>query len=289
MSTGILIAGLAVLAVVTFDIMMTTVGTAAARLTLSDRLGSATFRALRWLSRWGGTRLITQVTGIAVMFAIFLFWIGGTWVGWTLIYAAFDGSVQMGPVGQEPELADVAGHTGHLLSTLGGATTEPGTVEWNVIGTLVGVNGMVVLPLGVSFLLSTRQTVRDGRAFATLEAERAQDVEDMTERLAEVIAGLDASPFALWYGHIRPSRRLPDAMVTHAERAEERGGACARRTRRILADLPHFDPPEPVDRISSEAWLDALETWAATHQLHERADPGGASARAEGAKRQPAE
>jgi hypothetical protein len=272
MSAPILIAGVAVLAFVTFDIMITTVGTAAARLTLSDRIASGTFRLLRLASRWGGTKLMTQITGVAVMFSVFVFWIGCTWLGWTLIYAAFESSVQMGPTGQEPEIADIAGHTGHLLSTLGGATTEPGTVEWNVIGTLVGVNGMVVLPLGVSFLLSTRQTVRDGRAFAALEAEEASGVDGMTERLADVIAGLDSSAFALWYGHIRPSRRLPDAMVSHARRAEELGGDPAKRTRRILADLPHFDPPEPVDRISSQAWLAKLEEWASRHQLHERAE-----------------
>jgi hypothetical protein len=267
-------AGIAVLAVVTFDIMMTTVGTAAARLTVSVRIASVTFRLIRLLSRLGGTSVLTQVTGVAVMFSIFVFWVAGTWLGWTLIYAAFDGSVRMGPVGQEPEIADVAGHTGHLLSTLGGATTEPGGPAWNVLGTLVGVNGMVVLPLGVSFLLSTRQTVRDGRAFAALEAEEAETAEGLTAQLADVIAGLDSSPFALWYGHIRPSRRLPDAMLTHARRAEERGGALARRTRRIMADLPMFDPPEPVDRISSEAWMTALEQWAGQHQLHERQRDG---------------
>lgn len=258
---ALLVSGIAVLVVVSADFLFSTVGSSG-RFTMSDRIGRGVFAVLRALSRLGGNRVLTQISGVAVLSAVAGFWILGALLGWSLIYRADPSSVTMGPPGIEPEAIDYPAHVGHLLSTLGGATTQPGGPLWNWIGVFVGLNGMVMLTLAVSFLLSVRQTVQQGRTLATLVQTGPPDVDHHVERVAEVISGLHAAPHALWYGHVRADRRLPDALLALARQGERAGGATAARMRDLMADLPHWGA------VDGERFLDRMEAWAAMHRLH---------------------
>ena len=258
--------GVAVLVVVTTDFLLTTIGSAG-RFTVSDRIGRATFGGLRALSRLGGARVLTEVSGAVVLVAVAGFWILGAWLGWTMIYASVPGSLQMEAKGVEPSWFDHGAHVGHLLSTLGGATTKPQGTGWNVVGVLVGLNGMIMLTLAVSFLLTTRQTLQQGRAFAALVGSGPVEVDRHVDRLGEVLSGLHSSPFALWYGHARPDRRLPDAMLAFAQQAESIGGPTAERVRDLLGDLPHWEAAE------ADGFLDRMSEWAERHRLMGEGEP----------------
>ncbi|MBM2574860.1 hypothetical protein JQC91_00955 [Jannaschia sp. Os4] len=261
----VLILGLVVLAAVTLDFLAVTVG-ATMRATLTGHVGHLVFMGMRAAARWGGEALFTRVSGVVVMSAVATVWIVGTWVGWSLIYGSFAGSLAMGPTGVEPEAPDFAAHTGHLLSTLGGARTAPSAAPWGIVGVLVGVNGMVVLTASVSFLLSVRQTVQAGRAFATLQDLEALDPAEDLPRLAELVAGLHAAPFALWYAAPRLDRQLPAAILGFARDSHARGGTAWRRVEVVLRDLPHL--PQRDGPL-----LPVLAAWAQAHTI-QRMDEG---------------
>ena len=89
MSATMLILGLACLAVVTFDLLTVTIG-GSWRLSVSVRLARLVFAILRALSRRVGRRLLTELSGIVVMTVVAAFWIVGYWVGWALVFGAFD-------------------------------------------------------------------------------------------------------------------------------------------------------------------------------------------------------
>ncbi len=259
--TGLLGLGLLVLAIVTWDLLIVTIG-GGTRLSVSTRIAAGTFAGLRVLSRVVGARVLTEVSGVVVMLSVAAFWILGFWLGWALVLGG-GGSVAMAGGTQVAEAADIVGHAGHLLSTLGGAVTEPRGPGWNIVNALVGLNGMLALTLSVSFLLAVRATLEDGRAFAMLAATGQADPEALTDRLADVLAGLHASPFALWYGHPRSDRRVPDALLAHARQAEAAGDPVAPRTRALLRDLPHWEERD------GEPFLDAMLRWTRAHQLHD--------------------
>ncbi|UWQ22904.1 hypothetical protein [Jannaschia sp. W003] len=271
-STTLFALGLAIWFFVSLDLVAVTIG-ATTRFTVTGWIGRFVFGALRRIAKLGARPSITAISGVAVMTAVALFWIVGTWLGWSLMFAAGAGSVEMTVTGAEPEPLSYAAHVGHLLSTLGGARTELGGLPWSLLGVLVGVNGMVVLTLSVSFLLSVRQTVDKGRAFAALQNVGALRAGDASERLAELVAGLHAAPFALWYGEPRVERQLPSALLDHARDAEARGGTAWRRTVFLLADLPHLDRETALDEP-----IPTLEAWAERHTIAELHHARGAEA-----------
>ena len=234
------------------------------RATLTGLVARGAFAAMRAAGQRVATGTVTAVAGVAVMTIVGLFWIGSVWVGWSLIFAASPGALSLASDGVEPEGVDAVSHAGHLLSTLGGARTNPGNAGWGLVGALAGVTGMVVLTLSVSFFLSVRQTVQRGRAFAMLRDVDAQTPEAALPALADLVAGLNTAPFALYYGTERVERQLPAALLAHARAARAGGGVAWARTRRILSDLPHLDPE---DGEGDTAFLRRLERWADRHTV----------------------
>ena len=137
----------------------------------------------------------------------------------------------------------------------------------------VGLNGMIMLTLAVSFLLSVRQTVQEGRSFAGLVSTGPGETDRHIPRLTDVIAGLHSAPHALWYGHTRRDRRLPDALLRFAREAERAGGPSAERTRALMSDLPHWGA------VEGDRFLDRMEAWTAKHRLHDDGDHDDGGAR----------
>ncbi len=266
------IAGVVLLVVVTLDFLFTTIG-ADTHTLLSLRIGRAIFAVFRLCIRHVSARWPHQVVGPLIMAGIAAFWILGVSVGWTLIFGAFEGSVTANPGWNGTGWWDRYAHAGHLLSTLGAGQTSPGGTPWYVLGVVVAVEGMVILTLAVSFILSTTQTVNAGRAFSilvnTIDAGRGGTFDTLAPQLAQVVSHLNASPFALFYSAIDPMRVLPTRLVEFAERAAE--GPDFARYRMLLADLPGFagfGGDRPAAELDDDRFLARLHDWAAAYTLH---------------------
>jgi hypothetical protein len=253
--------GIALWGVVTWDLLMVTLG-AAWRFSVTDRLGRAVFGLLRLLSRLGARAFLSELAGVVVMVAVAGAWILGYWIAWTLIYAGAAGAVEVTRLGREPEGVDLVAHVGHLLSTLGGATTEPSDGRWDAVGALVGLNGMLALTLSMSFLLGVRGTVQQGRAFAVMVATGEAKPGMLDPDVASLVAGLHAAPFALWFGHRRATRRLTRGLLDYARQAEREGGVRWARAKALLSDLPHLNV-----RAEDPDFLERLEGWALRHEV----------------------
>ncbi|WP_055661804.1 hypothetical protein [Jannaschia seosinensis] len=261
METLYLVVGLVILLLTAWDLLTSTIG-GSYRLSVSDNWGRVVFRGLRALSRLGGGSVLTEISGVVVMTALATAWIMGFWTGWTLILASAD-SVDLTRTGQEIEPLHVPGHVGHLLSTLGGATTQPTGVGWNLVNAVIGLNGMLALTLSVSFLFNTRTTLQSAQAFAALSSTGTAEPDALQGRLADVVAGLHMSPFALWYGHHRTDRQVPLALLNHARKACAAGGALRVRTEALMRDLPHWS-----DYDDGGDFLEVMARWTEGHRLH---------------------
>ncbi len=267
-----LIVGLALLVTVTFDFLFTTIG-ADTHTLISIRVSRMIFAVFRLCVRHVSARWPHQMVGPLTMAGLAGFWIFGLSVGWTLVFQAFDNAVSATSDWQGIGFWDKYAHVGHLLSTLGPGPTAPGDTAWYVIGAFVAVEGMVILTLSVSFILSTTQTVNAGRAFVILvnatDAAATGRFEMLAPPLATLVSSLNSSPFALFYSAIDPMRSLPTRLVAFAETAA--GGPDFRRYRDLLADLPGFARAGDSDtgaELDDAAFLGRLRDWAADYQLH---------------------
>ncbi|TFL19001.1 hypothetical protein [Jannaschia formosa] len=260
-----LVLGLAMLAILFVDFLLTTIG-AVTRPVLAGRLAARIAAGMRWLyrraegTRMGGT--IQAVAGTVVMTGVGTFWVVGFSFGWTLVYLSGSPSIRLQgpPEGQAPVFWDHWSHVGHLLSTLGGATTAPASTMWSATGVVVGIMGMVVLTLSVSFLLSTTQTVVKGRSMARLvrlgvEVEPA-DVSDLIESLR-------SSPFAAYFSHGHDIVGMPDMLYEMARRRLAEGEGATLRA--MLSDLPGFDAPH--EEAPDAVFLAALSDWCGGFML----------------------
>ena len=240
-----LILGILVIAAVSIDFLLTTIGAATWRL-ISHRIATGAFAALRAV-KWNDAAAWHGAAGPVVMVAVASFWVVGLSVGWTLAYTAAPDALVDPNTGAPVGTLERYAHVGHLLSTLGSGAVQPDTTALYVAGMIAGVSGMVVLTLSVSFILSTSAAVASGRAFVALldvydpASEEGQDA--LLASLAVLVAQLAASPFALHYSSAMPGRRLPRRLAQLPERA----GAARWRYEVLLADLPHLR--REVDRL----------------------------------------
>lgn len=267
-------AGAALLVVVVADFLFTTIG-ATYSTQPSHIVARATWRALTAALPDRGW--VHAGLGPLVMCAVAAYWVLGTSVAWTMVLQ-FDARAAVIADGGAPAgwWLDFA-FAGHMLSTLGGALAQPGTTGWSVAAVFIAVNGMVILTLAVSFVLSTTQTVTEGRAFLA-RAEATATVQEAPHRallgdLTTLVAKLNSAAFALYYSTAAPRRRLPARLpeIFRTARGTE-DAAAVRALMIVLEDLPGFRPPERPD--DPEAFQAALDRWADRYRFGAADAPG---------------
>ncbi len=259
--------GLTLFAIVSLDILFTTIG-AEEHAILSFRIARPVFRAVRVLGLQRRSDWMYRLIGPFIMFLLGSVWIVIVSLAWTLILTAVPEAVVASEGSPEPGWWDVFGHVGHLLSTLGADTTQPGGTVSYVVSGAVAINGFVLVSLATSFTLSTTQTVVRGRSFASVTA--VLDPADpallpsLAPEVAQICSALNASPFALFYSSPKGSLRLPEAIERFARRASQ--GKEFSRYRELLGLLPGLkvqtDPP-----LSDEEFLDRISNWARYHSF----------------------
>ena len=265
-SVLLLLAGVALLALILTDFVFTTIG-ASIRPILAGRVARAAFAAQK--AAFGGTAraLPHHASGPVAMVAVAASWVLGIWLGWTLVFLSDPASVTWAADGRAAEFWGTFGHAGRQVSTLGSGSTDPQGATWYIVGVLGAISGMIVMTLGVSFILTTTATVTGGRALCGLT--EALDVADpeaaatILPGLAEVVAGLNSAPFALYYSSSAPTRRLPNRLAVLARRAAGSPGAM-RLYRPILNDLPGLE----VSRdMSDGTYAEAVERWSRAYEI----------------------
>lgn len=256
---GLAILGICALLVVFADFLLTTVAITDRKLP-SRWVSRATWQVLRRvLPHSAGGR---TVIGPLAMSSIAAFWISGTAIAWFLIFQASPTSVVNSDTKQPAGWLMDLSYVGEALSTLGGGNSVPGSAGWELATVLVGVNGMIVLTLSVSFVLNTTQTVTAGRAFlAHSAASRELAVEPVSDLkpLANLVADLNSVPHALYFSAPDPALRLPEGLERFAASwLEQRGDLRGLRT--ILDGLPNFEVSDTAD---DSEFLARLRDWSA--------------------------
>ena len=160
MSLLALLAGAVIIAVVFVDFLHSTITTRGAG-PLTTALTAGMWRLIR-----NGPRRLVRYAGPMTLLGAACLWIVGPWLGWSLVFVA-GGDILRAPDGSMGStLIDKAAFVVSLLSTLGLGVFTPTAAPWHLAAGLAAVNGMVVLTLSISYVLSVLQTAIEARGLA---------------------------------------------------------------------------------------------------------------------------
>jgi len=258
--------GIVILSVVSLDFLYTAIG-AAPFSPVSDRVAHLAWRVLRY--GVPESKIKHRLSGPFVMTAIAVSWIVLVSVGWTLLFQLSPSAVLITDTETPANFVQDFAFVGHLLSTLGGGPFETESPLWLVLSVVAGVNGMVILTLSVSFVLSTTMTVSSGRALLLKAAMFGPDDPELRANvlpaLADLVANLNSMQFALYYSAVHPNQRLPAGLVRLAEQLRGHPDNM-RRLRIALSPLPGFEG-DTMTQATDAAFIDHLKNWSQSYTL----------------------
>ncbi len=249
MSLIIGLLGVICLFAVMSDFLLTTVGTNDSS-PIAIRIAKVAFRLFR---RLPDTNIKHKIIGPLVVASVATWWILSVNLAWAMIFYGISDSIVDQGTGQPASPIGFVSHVGHLLSTVGGGATSPANSNIALLGVVVGVNGMIVLTLSVSFVMTTTQTVVHGRRLLLyLRAEHGNDL-PLLKDMAGLTAELNAAPFALFFSHQDPQMRIPEKLT---EIFSHRFDDASTDWEHLVQALPYFYRYREADlRSRMQEWL----------------------------------
>lgn len=263
------------------DFFITTVGMAGLG-PMTRRIANAAWRVaarlVPALRRRRGIALDDAV-GPAILALIAATWIVLNGLGYTLMFGArgalVDASTKL-PV----DAVDRVAFAGSALSTLGASLSQPGSGWWDILSMIAAINGMVVLTLSVSFVMTVLNTTSTARSLAlriNALAARAGDLDNdalaaalarLGAPLAGVVLELRAAPIVGYFATRRQSMNVPRAILSLCalverldplpQGSEDRDGLAELRL--ALRELGQLDGGQHADE--ERPGLDLTRDWA---------------------------
>ncbi|WP_404381668.1 potassium channel family protein [Caenispirillum salinarum] len=153
--------GIVLVLVVNVDFMWTTVSMSGAG--VIAKRGARAAGGL--LSRVLKGKLVHAV-GPLVLTILFTWWVGGLWLGWTLVFNAEPGAVVASQSREAADFWEVAYFAGFSMSTLGVGDFVATKDGWRLVVVLTALNGLSLITLGITYIVSILQTLVQQHALA---------------------------------------------------------------------------------------------------------------------------
>lgn len=185
-------AGVFLLLFVLYDFLRTTVSLSGigpiSRVTMR-----VAWRAGRWIAVRTERRLgmsMRNAIGPGILILIASIWILLHLCAYVLLFAS-GRSLEVSKTGEPASFVDTVAFAGSAISTLGASLVGPTNGWWDMLSMAAAVNGMVVLTLSVSYVLSIRQTTMQARSWALrYNALKASCGEDDPHRVLNAVTRL---------------------------------------------------------------------------------------------------
>ncbi|HEX2254826.1 MAG TPA: two pore domain potassium channel family protein [Thermoanaerobaculia bacterium] len=156
--------GAALLLVVFADVLRTTLGYGGGFLT--TRLTQLGWRGALALHRRRPAHGALALGGVLLLVAMALFWLGGLWLAWTLVFTSSPQAV-LDTEGMPVRFVDRLAFTGWVLVTLGvPGGLEAGSRAWELLVPVAAGSGFVMITLAISYLLPVIAAATEARQLA---------------------------------------------------------------------------------------------------------------------------
>lgn len=159
-------AGAAALALVSVDVLMTTLKAGAGAGPMTRSLLAGIWRVLLRLHRRDtGSRLMTAA-GPGLLVLTVLVWVLFLWGGWSLIFLAGGDPVEQSSTGAPADAAETVYYVGFTVFTLGVGDFVATSSAWRLVSDVATFSGLFLVTLAITYLLSVVSAVVSRRALA---------------------------------------------------------------------------------------------------------------------------
>ncbi|MDP9023304.1 MAG: ion channel, partial [Actinomycetota bacterium] len=149
MQWWMIVVGTAVVVVTVFDAFATTLSPSTRAGPVTSRMNAVLWRLARRASR-SNVAIPLVVAGPLLLVTTAMVWIGGLWLGWTLLFAADPNAVVSDPGGIPADLSGRVFYTGYTLFTLGLGNYVPQGAVWEVLSAVALINGLVLVTMSIT-------------------------------------------------------------------------------------------------------------------------------------------
>ena len=159
-------AGVLLLALLSVDVVLTTLGAGVRSGPVTGRLTRGLWRLVRVPWRRRGSAAAIQHAGPALLMVVLLTWVVLLWLAWTLIFLAGDPAVQDATTGAGADAAEVLYFVGFTVFTLGVGDYVATTDLWRIMTAVASFSGLFLVTLSITYLLNVVPAVVQRRALA---------------------------------------------------------------------------------------------------------------------------
>lgn len=161
----LLIGGLLIVALVVFEVVWSTISTnGGGPLTMGMTAG--TWKLARGLMGWFPHHRILETASAVILVMTFVVWLVPLWVGWTMVFSASVEAVVEQMTHEPSTLMDRAYFAAMVLLTLGTGDFVASSPGWRLLSVAAAANGLVVVTLAITYLISVVSAVMEKRRLA---------------------------------------------------------------------------------------------------------------------------
>ena len=209
MPTWLIVAtGLLLIALVMVDVLWSTVSTQGGG-PLARIVSIACWKLSRFHFRRVQQHWILETNAVVTLVLTFLIWVIPMWLGWTLIFSAGEEILFHQVTGEPVTGLDRFYFSGMVLLTLGTGDVLADGAGWRLLSMLASLNGLVVITLTITYLLSIISAVIEKRRLALFIDGLGDTAEEIIEH------GWDGAGFESLEGHLQ---EIAADLMLHAER-----------------------------------------------------------------------
>lgn len=125
---------------------------------------------LHQLFNWGSKVFHSQkwrvAAGPCITLALIFLWFGLSWLGWSLIYLASEGSVVSSSDHLPAQMFEIVYFVGFTLTTLGTGDFVPNGTLWELMSVVTAFNGLVLVTLSITYAIPVIQATAEKRALS---------------------------------------------------------------------------------------------------------------------------
>ena len=160
-----IVVGAALVLFVAVDAFTTTLTVGAGAGPMTDAVTRAAWRLCLAVHRRNRDRSWLRFAGPVLLLLTVLLWVLVLWAGWSLMLLG-SGAVESSSTGQTAGVVDVIYYAGFTLFTLGVGDFVATTPAWRVLTAVASYNGLFLITLGITYLLSVVGAAVGRRALA---------------------------------------------------------------------------------------------------------------------------
>lgn len=148
---------------------------------LTSRLTTGIWKFFRLMAKPKDNSLL-NFAGPLILIASVIFWIMLLWIGWVLIFYAVPGAAIVKSTNSLPDLTDLIWFIGYCIFTVGNGDLLPNGDFWQIVSSLVGLTGMGLVTLSITYLLQVVSAVVNKRSFASQVSAIGKTAEEFVKK-----------------------------------------------------------------------------------------------------------